>query len=838
MAVREGRSSLRRLALYAGAIALGVGALVAIHSFRADVQRALETEAQALLGADVRIAATQVFSDSINAVLDSLRGENVGVAEATTVVSMVLDTRSEGIRLLQVRAVDTGYPFYGEVETEPAGLWPSLQDQAVALVDPAVLVQLDAQVGDTLAIGDSRFLLIGTVSGLPTEMGFQAAIGPRAFIGRTQLDGTGLLAFGSLARYQAFLEMPDRTQRDAFYERHDAILGGSQINYQTASGQAEDLTFAVDFFSRYLGLIGIAALLLGGIGVGSAVHVYVRERLVSVAVLRCLGAAQGQVFRAYLLQAAALGGAGSLVGVVFGVAVQFVLPIALADLIPVQVTPQVTAAPLIAGALVGAWVSLIFAIGPLLTIRGVPPLLALRHDVEPVGASRGLRALVVLLLVGSMVGITVVEAPSVPEGLGFSLGLAVVGGSLWVVAALLVRLARRFLPRRASYPTRQGLSNLYRPGNQTVAITFALGFGAFIIGTVGLVEANLVRDFSIDGGEDRANMLLFDIQASQSQSVTDLLEAEGARGIMEVPLVPSRLIAINGVLRDTLIALPEETRPEGWALRREYRHTIRGELSPTEELIEGDWWSGAGPGEGLPGISLEADLAESLRVGIGDRITWTFGGVDVETRVASLRVVDWGQFAPNFFVVFEPGSIDDAPQTRMTFARIDGEGDRNRFQRALVREHANVSVLDLSRIQETVDRMLSRVNQAVRFLGAFCTVAGLFVLIGALATTRYQRMREGALLKTLGARRNVVLQVLFTEYAALGILAVSTGLFLAIGSSWMLLTQVFETEFSLHPLRLLVLGVIVTGVTVGVGLLGSRGVLKSPPLQILREVRG
>lgn len=838
MAIREGRASLRRLVLYGGAIALGVAALVAIHSFRADVQRALESEAQALLGADVRIAATQVFPDSVDAVLDSLRGEGVGVAEVTTIVSMVLNTRSDAIRLLQLRAVDSGYPFYGDVETQPPDLWSSLQREAIAVVDPAVLVQLDAEVGDTLLIGESRFVLAGTVSGLPTEMGFQAAVGPRAFIGRQFLEGTGLMAFGSLARYQAFVELPDRDEQDAFYERHETILGGSQVNYQTANGNAQNLTFAVDFFARYLGMIGIAALLLGGIGVGSAVHVYVRERLVSVAVLRCLGASQGQVFRAYLLQAGVLGGMGSIVGVALGVAIQFLLPVALADLLPVQVTPQVTAAPLVVGALVGAWVSMIFAMGPLLTIRGVPPLLALRHDVEPVGASRGLRFLVLLLLVASMVGIMVVEAPSVREGLGFSVGLGVVGGCLWVVAVLLVRLTTRFLPKRASYPTRQGLSNLYRPGNQTVAVIFALGFGAFIIGTVGLVEANLLQEFDLEGGEDRPNMLLFDIQASQSASVIALLESQDARGITEVPLVPARLMAINGVLRDTLIALPRESRPEGWALRREYRHTIRRDLSATEELVDGVWWGGDSSEVDLPRISLEADLAESLHVGVGDRITWAFGGVEIETRVASLRVVDWGQFSPNFFVVFEPGSIDDAPQTRMTFARIEGEGNRSRFQRALVREHSNVSVLDLSRIQETVDRMLTRVNQAVRFLGGFCTVAGLFVLIGALSTTRYQRLREGALLKTLGARRAVVLQVLFTEYAALGILAVSTGLLLAVGSSWLLLTRVFGMGFSLHPLRLIALGVIVTSITVGVGLLGSRGVLKNPPLQILREVGG
>jgi putative ABC transport system permease protein len=838
LAWREGRSSLGRLLLYGGAIVLGVSALVAIHSFRSDVRRALDQEAQSLLGADVRVASTRPLPDSLDAVLDSLRAADRASARVTTLASMVLDRRSDAVRLLQVKAIDPGYPFYGDVRSEPEGAWDDLHAEPIALADPAVLVQLDARIGDTLSVGNTAFVLAGTVTGLPTEVGPQTAIGPRLFFSRSFLESTGLLTFGSLARYHVYIRMPERAERDALWERYETLLQASQLNYTTAQLQAQELTFAVDFLSRYLGLIGLASLLLGGVGVASAIHVYVRERLVGVAVLRCLGARQGRVFQAYLLQAVLLGGVGSLVGVLVGVAIQFALPSLLADVIPVDVTPRVALLPILAGAAAGTWTSLIFALSPLLEIRGVPPLMALRHDVEPPGASRALRVTVWLLLALSVAGIAVLEAPTAAEGLGFAAGLAVVALALWGTALSLVHLTRRFLPTKASFPVRQGLSNLFRPGNQTVAVTFALGFGAFIVGTVGLLQTNLVRQFSLEEDKQRANMLLFDIQASQSASVAGLLEAAGASAITQVPLVPARLAAINGVSVDSLNARPPEERPEGWALRREYRHTYRGELAQTEELIEGSWWEDR-PGEAAPGrISLEADLAESLKVGIGDRITWDVGGSLVESEVASLRLVDWGQFAPNFFVVFEPGMLEQAPQTRLAFARIDSEIERAEFQRDLVRAEPNISVLDLSRIQEAIERVMARVNQAVRFLGVFCTVAGLFVLIGALATTRYQRMREGALLKTLGARRQVILSVLLSEYAALGGLAVLTGLSLSVGASWLLLTQVFETPFTAGVGRLLGLAVIVSGLTVGIGLLGSRSVLRSPPLVVLRSIRG
>jgi putative ABC transport system permease protein len=840
MAWREGRSSLGRLLLYGGAIVMGVSALVAIHSFRNDVQRALDSEAQSLLGADVRVASTRPLPDSLTVILDSLAAVGVGSARVTTLVSMVLNQRSEGVRLLQVKAVDPGYPFYGDVRTDPRGQWDRLHAQPVAFVDPAVLIQLDARVGDTLSVGNARFVLGGTVTGLPTDLGLQTAVGPRLFISRAFLEPTGILTFGSLARYHVYIRMPEREDRDALWERYEDLLQESQLNYTTAQIQAQELTFAVDFLSRYLGLIGLAALLLGGIGVASAIHVYVRERLVSVAVLRCLGARQGTVFRAYLVQAALLGGIGSLVGVGLGIGIQHVLPSLLGGLIPVDVTPQVALGPVLAGALAGTWTSLIFALSPLLEIRGVPPLLALRHNVEPVRAARGIRGVVWGVLVVSVVGIAVLEAPSLGEGLAFAGGITVVGLVLWGTALALVHLTRRFLPSSAGYPIRQGLSNLFRPGNQTVAVTFALGFGAFIVGTVRLVEVNLARQFALEADDQRANLLLFDIQASQVESVLALLEGSGASAISQVPLVPARLTAINGESVDSLNTRPAESRPEGWALRREYRHTYREGIVDTEELIEGEWWQAgdaeSGDGPGL--ISLETDLASSLRVGIGDRITWNVGGALIETEIANLRVVDWAQFAPNFFVVFEPRVLEDKPQTRLAFARIESETARAEFQRDLVRAEPNVSVLDLSRIQEAIDRVLARVNQAVRFLGVFSTLAGLFVLIGALATTRYQRMREGALLRTLGARKRVILLVLLSEYAALGGLAVTTGLGLSIGASWLLLAQVFGAAFVLPLARFVGLAATVAALTVVVGLLGSRGVLRSPPLVVLRSVQG
>ena len=853
LAWREGRAGYRRLSVFVSSIALGVGSLVAIHSFRADVQRSLGDQARALLGADVRVSSRRAFPETFDAVLDSMAAQGRDVARTTTLASMVLDTRSQGVRLFQIQGVDSGYPYYGEVTSTPNAAWRELHEGPWAVADPAVFIQLDAVVGDTLLIGEARFVLRGEVTGLPTELGFQSAIGPRLYISRARLPGTGLLTFGSIARYHANFRMPEREDRAEFRDRNDELLEANQLRYTTAGIRAREMSSAVEDVSRYLGLLGLAALFLGGIGVASAIHVYIREKVVTVAVLRCLGALQRTVFTAYLLQAAGLALIGSVLGVGLGMAVQRGLPLVLSGLLPVGVTTQVSWLALGAGILLGVWVAIMFALGPLLEVRGVSPLIALRHDFEPPKRTDVLRIGAFVLLTLTLVGLTVMEAPSRNQGIGFAIVLGGVGLSLWATARVLILATKRFFPHGMSYPVRQGVSNLFRPRHQTVSVTLALGFGAFVIGTVGLVEASLTQAFTLEAGVGGWNLLLFDVQSDQRTTVEDFVDSRASGPLEVTPLVPSRLLAIKGTPVATLLELPGGERPSSWAMRREYRHTYRAELSGAEVLVAGAWWDeppvddgdqeagdeGAGDGvAGVARISMEADLAESLRVGLGDHITWDFAGVPVESRITSLRSVDWVRFETNFYVIFEPGTLEEAPQTAVILARIEGERERAELQRDLVVRFANVSVLDLSRLQETIDAMLQRANQGIRFLGVFSTVAGVLVLIGALSTSRYQRMRESALLKTLGATRRVVLKVLTVEYAVLGSLATAAGLVLAIFAGWMMTWTVFEVPFRLDLARLGSVWLWVTAVTVVVGLIGSRGVVSRPPLAVLRDVAG
>jgi len=846
LALRESRHGARRVGVYMASITLGVAALVSIHSFRDDVARSVQEKADVLMGANARLEASRPFPDSVGRIVDSLRAEGVETAQVTTALSMVLAPGSGDVRLLQVQALAGGYPFYGSVRTHPAGIWGRQLDGDVALADPAVLTQLRATPGDTLVVGRARLLLLGTVDDLPTDLGFQTAIGPRVYISQRTMDEAGLLGFGSLARYETFLKLPERAAREAIEARYDSVFHATEVRYTLAEDQARRLSNGVRFLGRFLGLVGLGALLLGGIGVASAIHVYIREKRPGVAVLRCIGSDQWTLFAAYLLQASALGLAGSALGVVMGTVVQRWLPTVLAATLPVEVTPRFSLSSTLAGLGIGVWVAAIFALIPLLQVRDVPPLQALRQDFErprrrrdPVhlGAYAALLASVVLLCV--------LEAPEPGIGLGFAIALGITVALLAATGWALTRLTRRLFPTRASYPVRQGVSNLFRPQNQTVSVTLALGFGAFVVGTVLQVQGNLVDDLTLSFGTGRPNVLLFDIQPDQLEGVKALLPAD-VRGDVDVaPIVMSRIASINGHTSEELRGedVLRDDRPERWALRREYRNTYRAELGPAESLVRGRWWDGTPGSEdgtrvdtgGLPGVSLEADIANDLRVDLGDTITWDVGGTDVPSVVTSIRTVEWNRLEPNFFAIFQPGAVDRAPQTIIMVARIADPAARASFQRALVGAYPNVSALDFSRVQAAIDEILSRVREAVVFLGVFSALAGVVVLVGALASSRVQRMREGALLKTLGARRRQVLVVLFAEYLALGTLSTATGLVLSWLASAVMVPRVFDVDYTLHAGPLLAIWAAVAGLTVVVGLAGSRNLLARPPLAVLRE---
>jgi putative ABC transport system permease protein len=838
MARRELRATRRRLVIYVVAITLGIAALVAINSFRASVSAAVRAQSRALLGADLELGSRWDFPPAIAALTDSLQASGAEISRLTEFTSMALATRSGLTRLVQVRAPSGGYPFYGEVKTEPPGMWQAFRTDLQTLVDPAVLIQLDAALGDTLAVGQARFVIAGTVTSVPGDIGLRSAIGPRVYIPQEYVPQTGLLRFGSISFHTVYFKLPEAVDADQLVESHDSLFEASRVWSSTVAEYEQDMTEFLDDMGSFLGLVGLVALLLGGIGVASGVHVFVNERLDTAAVLRCLGARQRTAFTVYLLQAGLMGLSGAVIGVGLGLVVQAALPALLRDFLPLDVPFRPAPTAIAAGLGIGLWVALIFAFLPLLRIKDVAPLRALRRDFERPGRRHDpwrLGAYTALAL--TLLALTVWQAPRAVVGLAFAAAVALSAAGLGATALALRWLTRRFFPRRANYPLRQGIANLFRPHNQTVAVTLAIGFGVFLIAHLYVVQRNLLDQLSVETRPDRPNLVMFDIQPDQEAGVAELLEPYGAPLLQRTPIVPARLTHVGGRSVEEILADTSGPHVPRWALMREYRHTYRDTLVGSEKLIAGSWFDAdSARAGGPPRISIEEEIARELKVGVGDRITWDVQGVPLETVITSVRQVDWARFEPNFFAVFEPGALDAAPQTLVLLTRADDARRRAEIQRDIVRRYPNVASVDITVLIDAIDAILRKVATAIRFMALFSIACGLVILIGAISTSRYQRARESVLLKTLGARARVIRRILATEYFALGSFAGLTGVALAAIAAWVAVTFLFELRFRLPALPLLAFWVGTALITTAIGLANSRDVVRRTPLAGMREL--
>ncbi len=861
MAWRESRAGRRRLWLLTGAITAGVAALVAINSFTQNLRTSVAEQAKSLLGADLSITSRQKFSPRLEALVDSLVAPDSAAhrpggrrAMETSFPAMAYVPRTSGVRLVQVRAVDGGYPFYGEITTLPAGRWRALATTDGALVDPSLLTALGARIGDSLSLGEARFAILGTVLNVPGDVGVATAFGPRVYIPGRTLAATGLLRFGSRAEYAAYVQLAPGVAAQPIREKYRTPLRAERAGIRTVEDDREDLTDTLTRLGNYLGLVALVALLLGGLGVASAVHVFIRRKLDTIAVLRCLGATSYEVFAVYLLQALAMGGIGSAIGALIGVGLQQMLPLLFKGLLPVDVHVTPSPRAILLGMTLGLWVAGMFAALPLLAVRRISPLMTLRRDVEAGGPRRDLLDWIfILLLAGSVVALSAIQVGALRDGAVFSAGIGLALLFLWLAAKGLIRGLRRWFPHRLPYLWRQGLANLYRPANQTVTVVLSLGFGAFLLATLFLVQHNLLRQFRPGGSSNQPNLMFFDIQPSQRTGVAAVLASDQLSGTPLVPIVTMRIASIRGVAIP-IAPPPDSTAPDsagrrnqrrqrgggpaGWALRREYRSTYRDTLTPTEKLVAGTWW-GPGTPAAAPGspalLSLDSDIADELGVKVGDEMVWNVGGIEVPSRVANLREVDWGRFDTNFFAVFQTGALESAPQMFVTLVRADSADVRGRVQRTMAERFPNVTAIDLSQIQQAIDGILNRGALIVRFLALFSLVTGAIVLVGAVSASRLSRIREGVLLKTLGATRAQVLRILIAEYTALGVLAALASVVLASIAGWALAKWLFKQPFSLPALQLSGLTLLLLILTLSVGLWNSAEILKRSPLAVLRE---
>ncbi len=826
---RDTRGNRGRLALFVSSMVLGVAALVSINSFGDNLRGAIDEEAKTLLGADLSLESGNPFNERVEAIIDSLGGIQ---SRRTSFASMAYFPRTEASRLVTVRGNEPGFPFYGSIETDPPEAASTYLETGGALIDGTLMQQFGIVVGDTMRIGNMSYPVEGRLLQTPRESAAVMLFSPRVYVPLARVDTT-LLAVGARADYEVYFRFEDERDADATIDPLRDELRETRVGADTIEEERENWDEALTNLYRFLGLVGFTALLLGSLGVASSISVYVRQRVQTIAVLRCYGASIRSTVWVYVLQAGAMGLFGAALGSAVGIGIQTLIPQVLADFLPVDVAFSISWSAVLMGSGIGLGVTLLFALLPLLSLKDVSPLSALRSGVETTASRKGLSWWLTVGVIGlGTTAFAVAQAPTIGMGIGYAVGILIVFLLLAATARLLMWALVRRPPRGVSYTVKQGIANLHRPNNQTLTMMLALGLGTFLVTTMLVSENTLVNQITFAGAGESPNLIFYDIQPDQVDPLKETIEEQGLPIMSEVPIVTMRIHAVKDRTVDEI--REDSTTRATWAHRREYRSTFRDILTDSETLVEGEF-DATYDGEGPIPISIEADVAAELEVSIGDAIEWDIQGIRLPSVVSSIREVNWRQMQTNFFVVFPQGSLDQAPAFYVMMTRTDTEEASAAIQSAVVREQPNVSSIDISLILGVFDAIFSRIAFVARFMALFSILTGLIVLAGAVLISRFQRIEESVLLKTLGASRSTVLRIMSVEYFVLGVVASLTGIVLALAAGWTISRFVFDAPLAIPfgPVFLIMGAVIV--LTLVIGHLNSRGVYDRSALDVLRS---
>jgi putative ABC transport system permease protein len=704
-----------------------------------------------------------------------------------------------------------------------------------ALVEDNLLIQYHAQVGDPIRIGKLNTTIAGRLEKVPGETVAFATISPRVYLRMVDLQKTDLLRPGSVARYRIYFKLGPEINVPQLVEKIRPELDQLRLAYNTVEKRKKDLGSSMENFYNYLSLVGFVALLLGGIGIASALYVHIQQKFDTIAVLRCLGCSVSQTFAIYLLQGLALGVLGTIAGAILGVMIHFFLPRVMADFLPLAVSLGVSWPAVFKAMIIGLSISLLFSLLPLLSVRAISPLAVIRsfYEGRPKARRDPLLYLAYFAIASSILLFSLFHAKGWRAGVGFAAGLGVAYALLFGLAKLLMTLARRVVLPGFPFVWKQGIANLYRPHNRTVLLTVSLGLGTFLVLTLYLTQQLVLNELSSSSQRNQADLVLFDIQTDQKEAIATLIQTRHLKVFDEAPVVTMRIASLKGVETEKLLSDKKEVIPH-WALRHEYLSTYHDRLRTGEKILAGQWVSAVDHSASIIPISIEEGIAKDLRVAVGDEIVFDVQGIPLRTKIASVREVDWRRVQPNFFVVFPRGCLEEAPAFHVMTLRVDSPVQSAALQREVVQKFPNVSAIDLTLILQTVETILNKISFVIRFMALFTVMTGLLVLTGAILTGRFQRIRESILLRTLGASRAQILNILVIEYLCLGVLSALTGILLAVTASWVLSVWVFHVHFKFFALPLLGGLALICTITTLIGLLASRGILNHPPLAVLR----
>ena len=842
IAWREARASSFKFGFVILAVAVGVGSLTGVRGFGRAFHDMLLSQARALMAADLSLRVFELPSTEQSAEMDSLARRGIQRTWITETLTMASSGESKPPMLVSVKAVDPSvYPFYGEIRlAPPASLSQALTPDTVAVSDD-ILLRLNLKIGDTLLLGGQPFHIIGQITYEPDRMLGTLNVGPRVMITREGLERTKLILPGSRAAERFLFRLGPGSPAIQVVRAElkksfpDALIADYRESHPI-------ITRGLDRATTFLSLVSLITLIVGAIGVATAMHAHIQQRMDSIAIMKCLGARSNQLMRIYLIQTVALGLVGGILGVAFGIGIQRAFPQFLASYF--QIEPSAWWDPITAAQGIGVAIlaTLLFTVPPLLGIRRIRPNLILRREMaetRPNWRARLLQARASILagiaIIIGIAGIAMSFATGTPQdiwktGAYFAGALVVSMAVLSAIAWLMLRGLKIASRRQLPTSIRHGIANLYRPGNHAGSVLVSLGIGVMFTLTVYLVQRGVIAEMSSNAPPGMPNVFLIDIAPKDRDAVVEILKQQrGLEGAPElIGTVTAKLTDVDG-------HPIENMQLRGWQRRfRAPRPVTSAAAKPAYvELVHGQWWSQAATNAGAQ-ICVAEQVAKVLGVAPGSTLRWTIAGTEVSTRVACIHNIDDIHLASRVEFIFNAGALDGFPQIYYGSLRVKPTAV-TALQEALYRRFPTVTVVNMADVLQTFQSVVDRISQMVRFISMFAILAGAIILSSSVAGTRFRRMREVVILKTLGATRWRVSRVFSVEFLILGAVAGTMGALLANGFANLLLKRMLDSPVS-FPILPAVLAVVATALIANTaGWMASFRILGQKPLEILRE---